>query len=212
VTPPVRRNQFKLADFAAYLAKHGAEVGAPTNPYEVIRYRAFWQGSAKAVTHIVYTKENGLLTYMGGARQHYQAFLDGDDLPDTQEEADTAKRAGRIQRSQSIRTRLLARDGDECWFCGDALGEDCTIEHLIPRVAGGTNALVNLALAHGACNRKADDWPLARKLELRASLRASAMSAGTAETQSGSGRQPASAVPKADARTPSPNPSQGDTP
>jgi hypothetical protein len=171
MTPPVRRQQFKFADFAAYLAKHGAEIGQPTNPYEVIRYRAFWQGSAKAVTHIVYAKENGLLTYMGGSCSHYQAFLDGDDLPDTQEEADTAKRAGKIQRSQSIREKLLKRDGDECWFCGKSLGADATIEHLIPRVAGGTNALVNLALAHRLCNQKADDWPLARKLELRAQLR-----------------------------------------
>jgi hypothetical protein len=174
VTPPVRRQQFKVADFAAWLAEQGAEIGQPTNPYELIRYRAFWQGSAKAVTHIVYTKENGLLTYMGGARAHYQAMLDGEPLPDTQEEADTAKRANRVRASRSIRERLLKRDGGDCWFCGEQMGDDCTIEHLIPRAAGGTNSLVNLALAHRLCNQKAEDWPLARKLELRAELRGKA--------------------------------------
>lgn len=211
MTPPVRRAQFKVGDFAAWLASQGAEIGQPTNPYELIRYRAFWQGSAKAATHIVYTKDNGLLTYMGGSRAHYQAFLDGESLPDTQEEADTSKRANRIKASQSIRTKLLKRDGDGCWFCGVPMGEDCTIEHLIPRVAGGTNSIVNLALAHRLCNQRADDWPLARKLELRAELRASV----DQNPQGGNAvpsRSDESAVPKADAQTPSPNLSRGDTP
>lgn len=206
MTPPVRRQQFKTADFAAWLAANGAEVGQPTNPYELIRYRAFWQGASKAVTHIVYTKDNGLLTYMGGSRAHYQAFLDGDSLPDTQDEADTSKRVNRVRQSQSIRKSLLKRDGDACWFCGDAMGDDCTIEHLIPRVAGGTNALVNLALAHRLCNQRADDWPLARKLELRSELRA-AQVGRNAERQDGEtrlGPKDEHAVANGDAPNPSP--------
>ena len=171
MSAPVRRRQFDMPGFAAWLVKNGAEVGMPTNAYEVIRYRAFWQGSAKAVTHIVYTKENGLLTYMAGARAHYDAFLAGEDIPETQQEADDTRKSGRIGKSKRVRAKLLERDGDACWFCGKAMGEDATIEHLIARASGGTNNIANLALAHAACNHRAADWPLARKLELRAELR-----------------------------------------
>jgi hypothetical protein len=172
VTPPVRRQQFKLAEFATWLAENGAEVGMPTNAYEVIRYRAFWQGSGKAVTHIVYTKESGLLTYMGGSRDHYEAFLHGDSLPDEVPTLDE-KRVRRLKKTGAIREKLRKRDGDCCWFCGGLLASaESNVEHLINISDGGTNALSNLVLAHTACNTLAGNAPLAKKLELRAKLHA----------------------------------------
>lgn len=47
-----------------------------------------------------------------------------------------------------IRRLLADRDGDACWLCGEAMGEDCTIEHRTPLSRGGTWAFGNLALAH----------------------------------------------------------------
>lgn len=164
---PVRRQQFQLAEFATYLAQSGAEVGIPTNVYEVIRYRAFQQGSKKAETHIVYAKENGLLTYTGGSRQHYEAFLcDEGVLAPTKKPAPITS-----QRRRTIREALRKRDGDCCWYCGGLLeSAESNIEHLISRSDGGTNALSNLVMAHTACNTKAGNLPLAKKLELRAKL------------------------------------------
>jgi 5-methylcytosine-specific restriction endonuclease McrA len=55
--------------------------------------------------------------------------------------------------------RLL--DGDwigKCLICNGPLrfdaatGGGVTIEHIVPRKAGGTNDLLNLALTHAACN------------------------------------------------------------
>lgn len=173
---PVRRTQFQLANFAAWLAKNGAEIGLPTNPYEVLRYRAFWCGSKRAVTHVVYTKENGLLTFTFGSQEHYRAFLDNSSIQaqapkavppvDPRADKDTGPSKG-----DKMRAKLVARDGDECWFCGKAMGADVTIEHLVPKSKGGGNRLDNYALAHAACNHLAADKPLVAKIELRASLR-----------------------------------------
>lgn len=169
---PVRCKQFHTAEFAAYLAQNGAEVGVPTNGYEVIRYKAFWQGSQKAMTHIVYTRENGMLTYTGASREHYEAFQAGDPLPDTAATLDE-KRTRRIKNTSAIRQRLRERDGECCWFCGSATtATDSNVEHLINISDGGTNALANLVLAHVECNRRAGNATLAQKLDLRAQLRA----------------------------------------
>lgn len=40
---PIRRQQVKVERFLVWLAENGAEVGTPTNPYEVVRYRAYWK-------------------------------------------------------------------------------------------------------------------------------------------------------------------------
>lgn len=174
---PIRRNQFMVANFAAWLAKHGAEIGTPTNPYEVIRYRAFWCGSKKAVTHVVYAKETGLLTFTFGSGEHYRRFLANEPLdqqipraaepvnprPDKDQDA--------LTKGDKMRRRLIARDGEDCWFCGKPMGDDCTIEHLVPKSKGGSNRLDNYALAHAACNHLAANKPLVAKIELRAKLR-----------------------------------------
>jgi hypothetical protein len=51
--------------------------------------------------------------------------------------------------------RLIARDGDCCWYCrgGFAPGKrHRTVDHALPLSLGGTNALENLRLACGRCN------------------------------------------------------------
>lgn len=60
-----------------------------------------------------------------------------------------------------LRAMVRDRDGDNCWLCGKPI--DFTrragtfmgpsLEHAVPRAAGGTNALPNLRLAHAfPCN------------------------------------------------------------
>ena len=174
MSAPIRRKQFKTADFAAWLAQNGADIGTPTNGYEVIRYKAFWQGSQKAATHIVYAKESGLLTYTGASREHYEAFEAGDALPEFAPTLDE-KRVRRTKNTAAIREKLRKRDGDCCWYCGDTFTPfDSNVEHLINISDGGTNALANLVLTHTACNTKAGNMPLAKKLELRGRLRSAA--------------------------------------
>lgn len=58
-------------------------------------------------------------------------------------------------RTRLFRVRYIAdRDGYRCWYCEIPFYEygEVTIEHEIPRSAGGTDALTNLRLACKPCN------------------------------------------------------------
>lgn len=49
-----------------------------------------------------------------------------------------------------LRRAVLRRDAGVCWLCGQ--GGARTVDHLIPRVLGGSDSLENLAAAHRDCN------------------------------------------------------------
>jgi 5-methylcytosine-specific restriction endonuclease McrA len=53
--------------------------------------------------------------------------------------------------------RLLVRDGGYCWLCDGWLGDDITLDHVVPRSKGGTNQDANLRLAHKRCNKERGD-------------------------------------------------------
>jgi hypothetical protein len=177
---PIRRGQLSVQSFIAWLASNGAEVGAPTNPYEVVRYRAYRE-KGRAETHIIYAKENGLLTFTGASRAHYERFLAGDPMVGKGEPfvskfdyADPSDHPLEIAEGSTARRRkkLMERDGDGCWFCGKPLGSDVTLEHLVPRSRGGGNDAANCVLAHAECNQAAANLSISEKVELRSKMRA----------------------------------------
>jgi hypothetical protein len=196
---PLRREQFKTAGFAAWLAQHGAEVGKPSNPYEVIRYRAYWLRPDRAETHIVYAKENGRLTFTGGSRAHYQRFLVGEPMMQAGEQfiskfdyhtpENDSPDAPKVGLSARRRARLIARDGTDCWFCGKAMGDDVTLEHLVPQSRGGGNDSANLVLAHASCNQTAANMSISEKVELRSQLRASGIETEGQDREDGLGAE-----------------------
>jgi 5-methylcytosine-specific restriction endonuclease McrA len=66
-----------------------------------------------------------------------------------------------------IRRWLRERDGDNCALCGEPIdftlapagrthgrSMGVSIDHIIPRAAGGSDDFTNLQLAHGPCNRR----------------------------------------------------------
>jgi hypothetical protein len=59
----------------------------------------------------------------------------------------------RLSKKDKVRLAIAKRDGDDCWLCGKALGDDATIEHHDPRTRGGTGHIANLRLCHELCNR-----------------------------------------------------------
>jgi hypothetical protein len=71
----------------------------------------------------------------------------------------------------AIKSRLLTRDGADCWFCGKPLGEDISIEHLTPLALQGSWADENLALAHRSCNKAAGHLTRFEKEQLRDRMR-----------------------------------------
>src|SRR5262245_22568450 len=63
---------------------------------------------------------------------------------------------GGERRARAV-ARLIARDGDYCWYCGgefDVRKRTRTIDHVVPLTLGGTSRLENLRLACGSCNRR----------------------------------------------------------
>ena len=83
-----------------------------------------------------------------------------------------SKYAMRQNQRAQLRAKLWLRDGPNvrCRWCGVALwdtmevamperkgAERATLEHLVPKSKGGTNALANLVLACDPCNNARKD-------------------------------------------------------
>lgn len=65
----------------------------------------------------------------------------------------------RANRNEKLRAEIVKRDGPWCFYCSRLLGPalPATLDHVIPRAAGGSGDIANLVLACGPCNnRKAD--------------------------------------------------------
>jgi hypothetical protein len=130
-----------IDSFKARLRAAGAEILAPTNPYEIVRFRC-----SKGVG-VVYRGKRGETWSREAlaAREHLEAGL-GSLAP-------VAVKGRR--RDKATVAALLERDGEACFFCGDHLGDDITVEHLVAIAHGGPNHISNLFLAHAACNQRA---------------------------------------------------------
>lgn len=85
---------------------------------------------------------------------------------------------GKLKNSEErmLKVNMIReRDGDDCYRCGCEMdfeaepGTDWapSIEHVVPRLRGGGNALSNLALSHTWCNARAttqEDVELKRRV------------------------------------------------
>jgi len=63
----------------------------------------------------------------------------------------------------STRLAIYLRDGMACVYCGHAVeeGERLSLDHLVPRVAGGTHAPTNLVTCCSHCNSARQDRSVA---------------------------------------------------
>lgn len=144
--------------FHLWLRQCGAEVLAPTNPFEFARFRA------KGSLHVIYEGRRGIRA-TGFGELCLNAFED-----------DKRLHMGIVTKPRNSLTRLKAalatRDGSECFYCGRLMAEnEMTIEHLVSHHKGGPDHMDNLALAHEACNKEADNLPLVEKIKLRERLK-----------------------------------------
>jgi len=142
------------AQFAAALVAAGAEMLAPTNPYEVMRFRTRYG------VGVVYQNAKGVRTWnvvAAHARDHLAAKK-GSLAPVAVQ--------GRRKDAGTVRA-LLERDGGNCFFCRQPLGDDITVEHLVAVAHGGPNHISNLFLAHGDCNQRAGHLSAPEKIAMR---------------------------------------------
>lgn len=142
--------------FERFITDRGGEVLAPTNPYELIRFKT------ATATAIIYTKASGRITFHGGSKSAWEAFLKGSSW--TAGNKTKRKKGG---ASVVIRS-LIRRDGCLCFYCGtEVQDEDASVEHVVPLNAGGTDHMANKVLAHKRCNGEAGHLSVINKVRLR---------------------------------------------
>lgn len=135
--------------FIKWLENYGCEILPPSNEYEAVRWRGKKVG-------IFYTSGKCNSEYARKARKHYKSNLSWDGGPVS---------TGRKKTYLKEKEALLERDGDCCFFCGEKLGDDITIEHLIALSRGGQNYLSNMVLAHSECNNKVGNMSISDKFK-----------------------------------------------
>lgn len=63
----------------------------------------------------------------------------------------------------TLRKAVLDRDGWTCTYCGqDLVGADATVDHLAPKVSGGTDTYANLVACCRRCNSRKNDSTVRR--------------------------------------------------
>lgn len=130
-----------ISKFREALKAHGAEILAPTNPYELLRFRS------SLGVGVIYTGKRG-------ERWNAEALATREHMNARKGSLAPVKVVGR-RRDKATVAAVLERDGDGCFFCRKPLGDDITVEHLVPVSHGGPNHISNLFLAHGQCNNDA---------------------------------------------------------
>lgn len=75
-----------------------------------------------------------------------------------------SKQSSRGQAWEKRRQQVIARDGAVCAYCGkqDLEGADLTVDHVVPKALGGTDALDNCIISCRRCNIQKSDKQLIR--------------------------------------------------
>lgn len=141
-----------LNKFSTALQEHGAEILAPTNPYELLRFRT------SLGVGVIYRSKRG-------ETWNLQAIAARDHIEARKGSLAPVQIHGRRKERATV-AALLERDGDNCFFCHRPLGDDITVEHLVAIAHGGPNHISNLFLAHLRCNQAAGHMSAAEKVAM----------------------------------------------
>jgi len=134
--------------FKKWLEQNGAEILPTTNEFEEVRFK----GSEIGVKYKSGKYSND---YAKKAFECYKNNLKWDGRPIN---------IGRKNTYVKEKKSLIKRDGNACFYCGDLLEDDVTIEHLVSLVSGGSNTLANMVLAHEKCNNEAGNKTIVEKV------------------------------------------------
>lgn len=156
------RVQKRLYAIKDWLTASGAEVLAPTNEYEIIRFRA------NGGTHIAYRKGNGnqSVTFTGEAEIALRAFFGG---PRWRVDGKTGR--GRRWATPEI-LALVERDGADCFACcWPVTPQTASRDHLVPLASGGPNHIANMVLMHQDCNAHCGHMSAPEKIRMHVEAR-----------------------------------------
>lgn len=134
--------------FATWLQQNGAEILPNTNEYEEIRFKGSEIGvKYKSGKYSNEYAKNAYYCYSKGKKWNGRPIS-----------------VGRKNTYVKEKREIIKRDGSDCFYCGNPLNEDITLEHLIPLTSGGLNNLSNMVLAHEECNHKMNHKHLVEKV------------------------------------------------
>lgn len=140
----------RLSEFKQYLQSQGLFLQPIIKDNELIRF------SNQHGVSILY-KANGNDKRMTGSMHYaWTCFCQGRQRMQNYRKA----MPGKVQV-------LLERDGDDCFLCCQALGDDITIDHFVAKSKGGPDHTDNLVLMHKRCNNLAADRSPVWKIQQR---------------------------------------------
>lgn len=134
--------------FEIWLQQNGAEILPCTNEYEEIRFKGSEVG-------VKYKSGKFSGNYAAHADYCFKNNKKWDGRPFN---------VGRKSSYKKEKLAIINRDGIACFYCGELLGDDITLEHLIALTSGGLNQLSNMVLAHHKCNQKMSHKSLVEKV------------------------------------------------
>jgi len=143
----------KLDKFTGWLNARGAQVLAPTNEWEMIRF------VTPSGVSVIYTNKRGEITATGQAKEALDYFLSAKSW--------SAGVSTKRKKLSPVVNTLLQRDGDVCFLCKSPLQADITIDHLVPVAHGGPNHISNLVLMHNRCNQRCGHMDAITKIRMR---------------------------------------------
>lgn len=156
-----------ISEFEKKLVLAQVEILAPTNEYELLRFRCKWG------IGLVYRNKRGVESWNEVARQAESTLQPNIiNLSPAPPVRRNRRRNGRV-------TTLLHRDGADCFYCRGKLAPTVpddlrpggpfatTQEHVASVAIGGPNHLDNTVLAHSVCNQLVGDRPVIEKVKLR---------------------------------------------
>ena len=144
----------ELDGILEFLQRHGCEIIPVTNTDEILRFKGKQTG-------VIYATGNTSGRYVIDMLYCYRHNKKWTGAPVS---------TGRKSDYKKFKAVLLQRDGDRCFYCNLPLGEDISLEHLIPLTAQGPNLLSNMALAHENCNKQQGHKPLFEKVRFAVEL------------------------------------------
>lgn len=147
-----------IPKFAKWLVANGAEVLAPTNQYELLRFR-----SERGVSLVYCNKARKITSVTNDARLAWYCFQGQTEW--------RAFPAVKRKRGSVDEETLVQRDGEDCFFCCKPLGDDISIEHLVSVTHGGPNHISNKFLAHKQCNADAGHLSAPEKITIHVKAR-----------------------------------------
>ena len=148
-------SKLNIDNFKKWIQNQGGEILPCTNEYEELRFRGSQVG-------VLYKSGKTSNPYTTKTITCFRKKIIWSGKP---------VNIGRKTTYRKQKIKILERDGDKCFFCGESLGVDITVEHLIALSSGGTNSLSNMVLAHKRCNSMASNKPLNEKVELAIKMR-----------------------------------------